>query len=243
MAAGLGFKTFTTGEVLTAGDVNGYLMQGILVFASAAARDSAITSPQEGQACYLKDTNAVLTYSGSAWVNIDTTGATGLTLINTTSFSGVSSFSLAANTFSSTYLNYKIILNLDITATSSELNMRMRASGTDNTSANYVYARHGVKGENNSAYLNGSGTSLATSWLSIPVSGTYPAFQVIDIISPFSTDYHTGFNVTGMYVDSVASNYCAATGSGILSVNTSYDSMTIYSPTMTGVYSVYGYNK
>jgi hypothetical protein len=70
MAAGLGFKTFTTGEVLTAADTNGYLMQGILVFASAAARDSAITSPQEGQACYLKDTNQVLTYSGSAWVAV-----------------------------------------------------------------------------------------------------------------------------------------------------------------------------
>ena len=70
MAAGLGFKTFTTGEVLTAGDVNGYLMQGINVFASAAARDAAITSPQEGQACYLKDTNSVLTYSGSAWVAV-----------------------------------------------------------------------------------------------------------------------------------------------------------------------------
>ena len=70
MAAGLGFKTFTTGEVLTAADTNGYLMQGILVFASAAARDAAITSPQEGQACYLKDTNAVLTYSGSAWVAV-----------------------------------------------------------------------------------------------------------------------------------------------------------------------------
>ena len=40
MAAGLGFKTFTTGEVLTAADVNGYLMQGVLVFASTAARDA-----------------------------------------------------------------------------------------------------------------------------------------------------------------------------------------------------------
>jgi len=70
MAAGLGFKTFTTGEVLTAADTNGYLMQGILVFASAAARDSAITSPQEGQACYLKDTDAVQTYSGATWVAV-----------------------------------------------------------------------------------------------------------------------------------------------------------------------------
>jgi hypothetical protein len=70
MAAGLGFKDFTTGEVLTAADVDGYLMQGIWVFASAAARDAAVTSPQEGNACYLKDTNQVLTYSGSAWVAV-----------------------------------------------------------------------------------------------------------------------------------------------------------------------------
>jgi hypothetical protein len=75
MAAGLGFKTFTTGEVLTAADVNGYLMQGVLVFADAAARDAAITSPQEGQACYLKDTAAVLTYSGTAWVGFDDSNA------------------------------------------------------------------------------------------------------------------------------------------------------------------------
>jgi hypothetical protein len=68
MAAGLGFKTFTTGEVLTAADVNGYLMQGVLVFASAAARTSAITSPQEGQYSFLKDTNALEYYDGAAWV-------------------------------------------------------------------------------------------------------------------------------------------------------------------------------
>jgi hypothetical protein len=76
MAAGLGFKTFVTGDVLTAGDTNGYLMQGVLVFASAAARDSAITSPQEGQFAYLKDTNVTTYYTGSAWANLDTTGMT-----------------------------------------------------------------------------------------------------------------------------------------------------------------------
>ena len=76
MAAGLGFKTFTTGEVLTAADTNGYLMQGVLVFASAAARDASITSPQEGQFAYLKDTNVTTYYTGSAWTNLDTTGMT-----------------------------------------------------------------------------------------------------------------------------------------------------------------------
>ena len=76
MAAGLGFKTFVTGDVLTATDTNGYLMQGVLVFADATARDAAITSPEEGQFAYLKDTNVTTYYTGSAWANLDTTGMT-----------------------------------------------------------------------------------------------------------------------------------------------------------------------
>ena len=76
MAAGQGFKDFTTGEVLTAADVDGYLMQGIWVFANAAARDAAVTSPQEGNFAYLKDTNVTTYYTGSAWANLDTTGMT-----------------------------------------------------------------------------------------------------------------------------------------------------------------------
>ena len=68
MAAGLGFKTFTSGEVLTAADTNGYLMQGVMVFANASARTAAITAPTEGQYSYLKDTNSTEYYDGSAWV-------------------------------------------------------------------------------------------------------------------------------------------------------------------------------
>jgi trimeric autotransporter adhesin len=74
MAAGQGFKTFTTGEVLTAGDVNGYLMQGINVFATTTARDAAITAPAEGQFAFTKDTNSLWYYDGAAWV---ASGATG----------------------------------------------------------------------------------------------------------------------------------------------------------------------
>jgi hypothetical protein len=74
MAAGLGFKTFTTGEVLTAGDVNGYLMQGINVFTNATARDAAITAPAEGQFAFTKDNNSLWYYDGAAWV---ASGATG----------------------------------------------------------------------------------------------------------------------------------------------------------------------
>lgn len=88
MAAGLGFKTFNTGDVLSAGDTNGYLMQGIWVFANATARDAAVTSPQEGNSCYLKDTDEIQVYSGSAWVVKSASGsAGGMTLLSTTTLS------------------------------------------------------------------------------------------------------------------------------------------------------------
>ena len=58
MAAGLGYIEFSTGDILTAAAANGYLAsQTVMVFASSAARASAITSPQEGMFTFLKDTD------------------------------------------------------------------------------------------------------------------------------------------------------------------------------------------
>jgi len=63
-----GFRTFAVGEVLTAANVNDFLMEQVVtVFADATARDAAITSPQEGQISFLKDTDVLTYYSGSSW--------------------------------------------------------------------------------------------------------------------------------------------------------------------------------
>lgn len=71
--AGAGFKTFSVGEVLTATNVNTYLMQQtVMVFATASARSSAITAPSEGMVTYLSDSNSLWYYSGTAWVQIVT---------------------------------------------------------------------------------------------------------------------------------------------------------------------------
>jgi len=68
---GSGFKTFASAEVLTAANVNNYLMeQAVMSFADATARDAALTSPEEGMVAYLQDVNSVTVYSGSAWVTI-----------------------------------------------------------------------------------------------------------------------------------------------------------------------------
>lgn len=75
-----GFKTFATGEVLTASDVNNYLMeQSICVFADGTARDAAITSPEDGQFVFLTG-SLTLQFYNSGWTNFigegDITGVT-----------------------------------------------------------------------------------------------------------------------------------------------------------------------
>jgi len=65
-----GFKTFSTGEVLTAADVNNYLMeQSICVFADATARDAGITSPEDGQFVFLSGSSTLQFYGSSTWNN------------------------------------------------------------------------------------------------------------------------------------------------------------------------------
>lgn len=65
-----GYKTFNTGDVLTAAQVQYYLQnQSIMYFANAAARDAALTAGivQEGMFAYLADTNSTTFYNGSSW--------------------------------------------------------------------------------------------------------------------------------------------------------------------------------
>lgn len=80
MAAPLGFKDFQAGAVLTAADVDGYLMaQSVMTFANATARTAAVTSPQEGNLSFLKDTNSFEIYDGAAWVAYGAGDITGVT--------------------------------------------------------------------------------------------------------------------------------------------------------------------
>lgn len=80
MAANAGFRTFVSGDVLTAAQVNDYLQtQVIATFADATARDAAITSPSEGQHAFLKDTDSFVYYDGSSWVASPVGDITGVT--------------------------------------------------------------------------------------------------------------------------------------------------------------------
>ena len=73
--AGLGYKTFAAGEVLTAANVMGYLQnQVVMVFADSSARSSALgTAVSEGMLSYLVDTSALEVY-GTAWASVSNPG-------------------------------------------------------------------------------------------------------------------------------------------------------------------------
>jgi len=65
----MGFKDFTAGDVLTANDVDNFLMrQTVMVFDDAAARDTALSGVlTEGMVVYLKDINRLQKYDGAAF--------------------------------------------------------------------------------------------------------------------------------------------------------------------------------
>lgn len=90
--AGAGYKLFNAYDVLTAAQVNTYLMQQtVMVFANSTARTSALSSVlAEGMVSYLQDTNTLEVYDGSAWVGAtgDITALTASTGISITSPTG-----------------------------------------------------------------------------------------------------------------------------------------------------------
>jgi hypothetical protein len=67
--AGAGFHDFVAGDILTAAQVDTYLMQQtVMTFASDAARDTALSgSLSEGLHCYTTDNNRHYYYTGAAW--------------------------------------------------------------------------------------------------------------------------------------------------------------------------------
>jgi hypothetical protein len=236
MGAGAGFKTFVTGDVLTAADTNGYLMQGVWVFADAAARNAAVTSPQEGNFCYLKDTNATQFYSGSAWVAVG--GTAGLTFINSGTFTTSSAVSLATSTFTTTYTNYLIQFTITACSAGNDLGLRGRTSGTDLSTTVYDYAVNG--GKTNSTTYTFGGTSADRIYISSMTTGT-PYRGSITLFSPQTTD-NTYVSTNGLGTESNLGATANAYGNARTAAQ--FDAATIFpsTGTITGFYNVYGFS-
>ena len=160
----------------------------------------------------------------------------GLVLINTTSFSGVTSISLPAATFSATYDNYKLYFSGVIATGASAVLGRLRVGGADNSTAN-SYVRQVVVADDTSLT---SARQTTTNWDLGGWNTTLVNALEVDLINPFSA------TPTGMLYRTLRSSSSAYfhTGCGTHNQSVSYDAFTLScANNMTGSVSVYGYNK
>ena len=143
---GSGFQTFTAGSVLTASEVNNYLMeQSVMVFATEAARNTAIAAPEAGMTAYINSgdsSEGLYSYTGTTWNKgpgwnapwgvvsrdqgggpaISTSGATETAVFTSTAFTAV------ANRY------YRVSIATNLTATAADAyTMRLREDSTAGT--------------------------------------------------------------------------------------------------------------
>lgn len=70
--AGAGYRSFSPNTVLTADQVQNFLMdQAVQVYADASERDTTLTGVvSEGMVAYLEDENRVYVFTGSSWEEV-----------------------------------------------------------------------------------------------------------------------------------------------------------------------------
>jgi len=235
--AGAGAKLFTSGSVLTADQVNTFLMdQSIMRFASTTARDAAfggVDEPTlaEGMFAYTTDTNTLWYYTGSAWV----VGSSGLVCVKAeTAVSGVTSVNVDG-VFTSTYTNYLINFNL-AAAAGTGFTLAFRAGGVTTTTD---YGRQSFTA--NDTALSGGRTTGAAN-LTLPNLRTNQSGMTVQVFSPQSAQF-TSTIVTGLDIAG-ATTFFANTYWGLQLSSTQFDGFVITTTSnMTGTYSIYGYSK
>jgi hypothetical protein len=157
--------------------------------------------------------------------------------LGTVSFSGVSSVSLNG-VFSSGYLNYNIVVE-GTRSTSNTIYARLRASGSDNSSATY----------GNSFIKNSGGTPTVSAGASndaqidfLGASDSQSYLITMTMNNPFTTSNTLSIAnvINGLY----STQQLVSTYWGRKADSTSYDGITFYpsTGTITGTITIYGHN-
>jgi hypothetical protein len=164
----------------------------------------------------------------------------GMVLLNTTSFSAVSSIALPANSFTTTYDNYRILLQFDSVSTSLTVSARMRAAGVDASGATDYYNHQQFT---SASSVTASTSSTSSFTLNTINSGAVTHINIFDFFNPALAKKTYGIYQNFQYSSSNAwfLNFYGLNHQ----VATAYDSMNFIASTgnFTGTISLYGYNK
>jgi hypothetical protein len=163
------------------------------------------------------------------------TVSSGLTLINTTTFSAVTSISIDS-LFSSTYDNYQIVFTTTTTSAGADIKMKLRSGGADNSSNDYFTQ---VSYMQSGALTNLAGTS--TTGFFIAAATNILTTSIINLSNPnLATSTKSGvFSTMG------GTNQRYTFGGFYKQNSTQFTglSMITDAPTMTGQISIYGLAK
>lgn len=179
--AGAGYKLFNTGDVLTAAQVNTYLMQqSVMVFANSTARTTALSGVlAEGMLSYLVDTNAVEKYDGSSWSAIgtgDIEGVTAGTGLSGGGTSGTVTLSIASAQSDLVIKGFEEDVNVVASAATGTINFDVATASvwyyTSNASANHTL-NFRYDGSNTLSSKLAVGDAITLVWLNTNGSTAY----------------------------------------------------------------------
>jgi len=184
------------------------------------------------------------TFTAGAVLTAAQMNAIGLWLVDAATFTTQTSISLPNDTFTADFTNYRLMLNLSAVTADATLTMRMRASGTDDSNASYELAGT----ETNSSNTTVTGITSAgglTSW-SMAESDPIDRYALtVDIMAPQIAEPTLIFaNLT--YVNTAATAWRYRNFAGCFTAGSVFDSLSYISSvasSLTGRYSVYGWNQ
>jgi hypothetical protein len=176
-----------------------------------------------------------LRYAAGAYATTsDLASNAGLNLVAVSTFSAVSSVSVN-NCFTTSYDNYRIVITCTAATTADfGTTLRLRVSGTDNSSSNYAWS--GVYATSGASGTEGGGTGQS----SFKTGAGYNTglITVVDVLNPFASNY-TSYLESGVRPNEAG----IRTHGGSFNATTSFDGFTFApaSGTVTGTVRVYGY--
>jgi hypothetical protein len=217
--------------------------QGLRMGVATSSSRPAV--PFDGQVISETDTDSLKVYNGTSWIgvgglasviptSIAATGGTSSLSGATATFTGTSTISLNG-IFTATYNAYRIVIEA-LPSANCSFRGRLRAAGTDNSSANYAYAAPQI------SYSAGTLTANA-----------YGATDPLIVFGQFTTANTSALflDIAGAYSSSKRTNWSSRISSasytdicgGQMTVTTSYDGITFYpeTGTFTGTVTEYGY--
>ena len=238
--------TFTAGQILTADQQNQSARTGVPVFADTTARDAAFGGTgektlAEGQLCYVENLTGIAQlqyYDGASWQSL-TPG--GMVFLTGATFTTATSASLPNSTFTSTYRNYRLQLQVTALTADADFTMRMRASGTDDSTSNYDNIWYRLS---NGGVADNIASIAQTAWNMGEQDNTNVwHFLTLDVLAPQVAD-QTFITGSYGYINKANNAWFQAVGSCVFRDVTQFDSLSFISSvasSMTGNYRVYGY--